>query len=407
MAWSPQSIQSDFPALGQEIHPGKTLVYLDNAATTLKPTPVVQALERYYLHETANIHRGVHTLSQMATERYEAVRTTVQAFLNAPRATEVVFTGGTTAAINLVAQGYVRPRLEPGDEILITHMEHHSNIVPWQMLREQTGCVLKVAPIDDDGQLDMEAFAGMMGPRTRFVSVVHVSNSLGTINPVREMVALAHAQGIPVLVDGAQAVATLPVDLGELDCDFFAFSGHKLFGPTGVGVLWGKQALLEEMQPVTGGGDMILSVTFAKTRYNRIPQRFEAGTPHIAGVLGLGAALDYVKHLGMEAVAAHDQQLTRYASECLQNVPGVRLVGTARQKTAIVSFVVEDVHPHDIGTILDTEGVAIRAGHHCTQPVMDRFGVPATARASFSIYNTEQDVDRLIAGVAKVREVFV
>lgn len=407
MAWSPHSIQSDFPALGQEIHPGKTLVYLDNAATTLKPTPVVQALERYYLHETANIHRGVHTLSQMATERYEAVRTKVQAFLNAPRATEVVFTGGTTAAINLVAQGYVRPRLEPGDEILITHMEHHSNIVPWQMLREQTGCVLKVAPIDDDGQLDMEAFADMMGPRTRFVSVVHVSNSLGTINPVREMVALAHAQGIPVLVDGAQAVATLPVDLGELDCDFFAFSGHKLFGPTGVGVLWGKQALLEEMQPVTGGGDMILSVTFAKTTYNRIPQRFEAGTPHIAGVLGLGAALDYVTHLGMEAVAAHDQQLTRYASECLQNVRGVRLVGTARQKTAIVSFVVEDVHPHDIGTILDTEGVAIRAGHHCTQPVMDRFGVPATARASFSIYNTEQDVDRLIAAVTKVREVFV
>ncbi len=407
MAWNASSIQSDFPALAQDIHPGKALVYLDSAATTLKPISVVDALERYYLQETANIHRGVHTLSQMATERYEAVRSKVQAFLHAPRASEVVFTGGTTASINLVAQGYVRPRLEPGDEVLITHMEHHSNIVPWQMLCEQTGCVLKVAPIDDDGQLDMDAFADMMGPRTRFVSVVHVSNSLGTVNPVQQIVALAHAQGIPVLVDGAQAVATLPMDLEELDCDFFAFSGHKLFGPTGVGVLWGKQALLEEMQPVAGGGDMILSVTFAKTTYNRIPHRFEAGTPHIAGVLGLGAALDYVTDLGMETVAAHDQQLARYASDCLRTVPGVRLVGSARQKTAIVSFVVEDVHPHDIGTILDTEGVAIRAGHHCTQPVMERFGVPATARASFSIYNTEQDVDRLRAAVTKVREVFV
>lgn len=406
MNWDPLRIQLEFPALSQEIHPGKPLVYLDNAATTLKPHAVVETLNHYYLRESANIHRGVHTLSQMATERYEAVREKVRDFIHASKTSEVVFTGGTTASINMVAQGFLRPRLEPGDEILITHMEHHSNIVPWQMLKEQTGCVLKVAPIDERGQLDINAFADLINARTKFVSVVYVSNSLGTINPIRDIVSLAHHNDIPVLLDGAQAVATLPVDVRTMDCDFFVFSGHKLFGPTGVGVLWGKEKYLDRMQPLLGGGDMILSVTFDKTTYNRIPHRFEAGTPHIAGVIGLGAAIDFVKDLGMASIAAHDRHLARFAAERLSEIPGIRLVGTAENKTAVVSFVIDDVHAHDIGTILDAEGVAIRAGHHCTQPVMARYSVPATARASFSIYNTEHDVDQLAAAVAKVQEVF-
>ncbi|MFC1762920.1 cysteine desulfurase [Planctomycetota bacterium] len=401
------SLRSDFPALDQTVGAERPLVYLDNAATTLKPRAVVDAVDHYYLQETANIHRGVHTLSQRATERYEQVREAVRGFINAKQEREIVFTSGTTAAINLVAQGFLRPRLQAGDEILITHMEHHSNIVPWQMLCEQTGAVLKVVPIDDRGQIKLADVADLLNERTRFVSVVYVSNSLGTINPVKEIVELAHRQDVPVLIDAAQAVASLPVDVQNLDCDFLAFSGHKLYGPTGVGVLYGKMDRLEETQPVQGGGDMILSVTFEKTTYNDIPTRFEAGTPHIAGVIGLGAAIDYVTALGMERIAAHEQQLMRYATERMREQPGVRIIGEAAQKTAIVSFVVADVHPHDIGTILDTEGVAIRAGHHCTQPVMARLGVPATARASFGIYNTQDDIDQLAAAVAKVREVFV
>ncbi|MCH7918752.1 MAG: cysteine desulfurase [Planctomycetes bacterium] len=400
-------VDQDFPALAQTIHGQYPLVYLDNAATTFKARPVIAALNRYYSQESANIHRGVHTLSQLATERYEAARATVQTFIGAEQVEDIIFTSGTTAAINMVAQGFVRKRLSPGDEILITEMEHHSNIVPWQMLREQTGAQLKVAPINDLGEVRLDAFAEMLSPRTKMVSIGYVSNALGTINPVKQMVALAHRIGAPVLVDAAQAVATIPVNVTDLDCDFLAFSGHKIFGPTGTGVLYGKQAILEQMDPVFGGGDMILSVTFEKTVYNHIPYRFEPGTPHIAGVIGLGAAIDYVTRIGMETIAAHDRKLARLAAERLSTIPGVRLIGEAADKTSIASFVLEHAHPHDIGTILDNHGVAIRAGHHCAQPVMQHFGVEATARASFSLYNTERDIDRLMEAVLKVKEVFV
>ncbi|MCF7972399.1 MAG: cysteine desulfurase [Phycisphaerae bacterium] len=400
------TVLNDFPALGQLVHGHYPLVYLDNAATTLKPRQVMDAMNQYYRVDTGNIHRGVHQLSQHATEKYEKTRTTVQRFIQAESPDNIVFTSGTTASINMVAQGYVRKRLSPGDEILITHMEHHANIVPWQMLCEQTGAVLKVAPIDDEGNVLLEAYEHLLTDRTRFVSVGYVSNALGTVNPIDAMIALAHARGVAVLVDAAQAVATLPVDVKALDCDFLAFSGHKLYGPTGVGVLYGKAEALAEMDPVFGGGDMILSVTFEKTLYNRIPARFEAGTPPIAEVIGLGAAIDYVTEIGMAHVASHERGLMQDAQEALQAIPGVRIIGTSPDKAGIVSFVMDGAHPHDIGTILDSLGVAIRAGHHCAQPVMQRFGIAATARVSFGLYNTQADVDHLIAAVNKVREIF-
>jgi cysteine desulfurase / selenocysteine lyase len=407
MEWDVHSLRADFPALSQTMRGNTPLVYLDNAATTFKPRPVIVALNQYYQRESANVHRGVHTLSELATEKYEATRHTVQQFIGAAQSDEIVFTGGTTAAINLVAQGYVRKTLNPGDEIVITEMEHHSNIVPWQMVCKETGAILRVAPINDEGDVVLKDYHDLLNERTKFVSLVYVSNSLGTINPVKAMVALAHQRGIRVLVDAAQAAATVPIDVLDLDCDFLAFSGHKVFGPTGVGVLYGRMAALEQMDPVMGGGDMVLSVGFDKTTYNRIPYRFEAGTPPIAGVIGLGAAIDYVTTIGMERIAAHDQKLARHATQQLDAIDGVRVIGRPFAKTAVTSFVVEHAHPHDIGTILDAHGIAIRAGHHCTQPVMEHFGVPATARASFSLYNTEEDIDRLMAAVLKVKEVFV
>ncbi len=402
-----RSIRNDFPALGQLVHDHYPLVYLDSAATALKPRPVIDAVNQYYRLETANVHRGLHALSAHATEKYEQTRDRVQSFLNAPDRSNIVFTAGTTTSINLVAQGYVRGRLQPGDEILITHMEHHSNLVPWQMLCEKTGARLQVAPINDAGEVILPRFEGLINARTRFISVVMVSNSLGTINPVRHMIELAHQRDIPVLVDAAQAVATVPVDVQALDCDFLAFSGHKLFGPSGVGVLYGKSHRLEQLEPVFGGGDMIVSVTLEKSTYQELPYRLEAGTPPIAAVIGLGAALDYVRDIGMEAIADHDQALTHYAHQQLAEITGLQFIGKARDKTAIVSFVLEAAHAHDVGTILDSHGIAVRAGHHCTQPVMQRFGIPATTRASLSLYNTEHDIDQLVAAVRQAQEVFV
>jgi cysteine desulfurase/selenocysteine lyase len=399
------AIRADFPALQQRLG-DYPLTYLDNAATTLKPLAVVETVRRHYLEESANVHRGVHYLSQKATEAFDGARGIVRGFLNAAHDEEIIFTSGTTGSINLVARSYAQPLLKAGDEIVISHMEHHSNIVPWQMLREQTGCVLRVVPITDDGRIDQEAYAAMLGPRTRLVSLVYVSNSLGTVNPVAAMIRAAHACGAKVLIDAAQAVACRPLDVQALDCDFLALSGHKVFGPTGVGVLYGKRALLEAMPPFMGGGDMILSVTFEKTIYNALPYKFEAGTPHIAGVIGLGRALEYVQAIGLERIAAHEEDLRGYATERLQAIEGVRLIGTAPEKVAIVSFTLDGVHPHDVGSILDGYGVAVRAGHHCTQPVMQRYGIPATTRASFSLYNTRAEVDRLAEGVCKVKELF-
>lgn len=398
-------VRNDFPALGQRVH-GKPLVYLDNAATTQKPKAVLEALLSYYAGGCANVHRGVHALSERATQAYEDARLRVARFLNAADPREIVFTKGTTEAINLVAQSYGRSRLQPGDEILITALEHHSNIVPWQMLAEQVGARLRVAPIDGRGQIIMEEFERLLGPRTRLVAVAHVSNALGTINPVEEIIRLAHVRGARVLVDGAQAVPHMPVDVRQLDCDFYAFSGHKLYGPTGIGVLFGKIELLEAMPPYQGGGDMIRSVSFEKTTYNDPPHRFEAGTPPIAGAIGLAAAIDYISALGLEEIRCHEQALLAAATEALQQLPGVRIVGTAAEKAAVVSFVVEGVHPHDVATVLDEEGVAVRAGHHCAQPVMRRFGVIATTRASFALYNTQQEVEALVAGVRRAQEVF-
>ena len=399
------SVRRDFPILHQEVR-GRPLVYLDNAATSQKPRQVIAALEHYYETDNSNIHRGVHTLSERATAAYEAGRDKIKNFINAGDRREVVFVRGATEAINLVAQSYARPRLKSGDEILITEMEHHSNIVPWQMVCEQTGAVLKVVPIDEAGELLIDEYHRLLSVRTRLVSVVHVSNALGTINPIEEIIEAAHAQGVPVLLDGAQAVPHVAVDVQALDCDFYVFSGHKLYAPTGIGALYGKAALLEAMPPYQGGGDMIRSVTFAKTEYNALPYKFEAGTPHIAGGIGLGAALDYVSNIGLDAIAAWEDELLRYAAVRAREIPGLRIIGTARKKTGILSFVLDGVHPHDIGTVLDHEGVAIRAGHHCAMPVMDHFAVPATARASLALYNTHDDVDRLIAAVLKVKEVF-
>jgi len=397
--------REDFPILKQTIH-GRPLVYLDNAATSQKPQSVIDAESRYYATLNANVHRGIHDLSQRATDAFEAARDKVRRFINAADAKEVVFTRGTTEAINLVAQSYGRSRFKPGDEILVTEMEHHSNIVPWQLLCEQTGAVLRVAPIDDTGALRMDAFEALVNARTRLVAVAHVSNALGTINPVRRLVELAHAAGAPVLIDGAQAAPHIEVDVRALDCDFYAFSGHKLYGPTGIGVLYGKAALFDAMPPYQGGGDMISRVTFEKTSYNALPYKFEAGTPNIAGTIGLGAAIDYVEAIGLDAIAAHEHDLLDYATRRARELPGLTLIGTAKDKAGILAFTLEGIHPHEIGTVLDHEGIAIRTGHHCAMPVMDRFGVPATARASFALYNTRDDVDALIEGLTKVQHMF-
>jgi cysteine desulfurase/selenocysteine lyase len=382
------------------------LVYLDNAATSQKPQAVIDAICDFYKADCANIHRGVHLLSERATASYEEARHKVQLFLNASDSREIIFVRGATEGINLVAQSFMRPRLAAGDEVLITAMEHHSNIVPWQMICEEKGARLRVAPIDDRGELILEEFERLLGPRTRFVSATHISNALGTVNPVRRMIEMAHARNVPVLLDGAQAAPHARVDVSALDCDFYVFSGHKVYGPTGIGVLYGKASLLESMPPYQGGGDMISSVTFEKTVYAALPHKFEAGTPNIAGTIGLGAALDYVNSIGLESIAAHEGELLCYATGALSSIPGVRIIGTARRKAGVLSFVVDGVHPHDVGTILDQEGIAVRSGHHCAQPVMQRFGVPATTRASFAMYNTMEEVDALVRGIHRVREVF-
>ncbi len=399
-----ENVRRDFPILHQKVH-GKPLVYLDNAATTQKPLPVIEAIENYYRRDNSNIHRGVHALSERATEHYEKVRTAAQRFLNAADSKEIIFVRGTTEAINLVAQTYGREHVGSGDEVLITAMEHHSNIVPWQMLCEEKGAKLRVAPINDQGELLLDEFERLLGPKTRIAAVSHLSNALGTINPVREMVRMAHARGIPVLVDGAQAAPRLTVDVQELDVDFYAISGHKMYAPTGIGVLYGKAKLLEAMPPYQGGGDMIASVSFDKTVYNRLPYKFEAGTPNIADTIGLGAAIEYLEKLGLEQVERHEHDLLAYATREVAAIPGVSVIGTAKHKAGGLSFTMDGIHPHDIGTILDREGVAVRTGHHCAQPVMQRFGIPATVRASFGLYNTRGEVDALIAGIHKVVEV--
>ncbi len=404
-AYDVARVRADFPILSTRVH-GKPLVYLDNAATTQKPRSVIDAVRAYYESMNSNIHRGVHHLSEVATRAYEDSRVKVARFLNAADPREIVFVRGATEAINLVARSFAAPRLAPGDEILLTHLEHHSNIVPWQILRDEKGAVLKVAPIDDRGEVVLEEFEKLLSPRTRIVSLAHVSNALGTILPLGTMIDMARRRGVPVLVDGAQAAPHLEVDVRALDCDFYALSGHKVYGPTGIGVLWAKAAHLEAMPPYQVGGDMILSVSFEKTVYNRIPHKFEAGTPHIEGVIGLAPALDYVAGLGLGAIAAHERDLLSYATQALSEVRGLRLWGTAREKAGVLSFTLEGVHPHDVGTILDQEGIAIRTGHHCAQPVMDRFGIPATARASLGLYNTREEIDALVKGLRKVGEVF-
>ncbi|ADJ27603.1 cysteine desulfurase [Nitrosococcus watsonii] len=398
-----ERVRADFPVLRQEVH-GKPLVYLDNAATMQKPRQVTEAIDHYYRWDNANIHRAVHQLSERATQAYEAARNKVQHFINAAQREEIVFVRGTTEAINLVAQSFGRSRLQAGDEILLSHMEHHSNIVPWQLLCEQTGAVLKVVPIDDSGELLLDEYERYLSPRTRLVAMVHASNVLGTINPAQKIIELAHARGIPVLLDGAQTVPHMPVDVQELGCDFYVFSAHKMVGPTGIGALYGRREWLEAMPPYQGGGDMILSVSFDKTLYSDLPYKFEAGTPHIAGAIGLGAAVDYLEALGMGNVAAYEQELLNYGIEILAQIPGLRFIGTAQEKVGVLSFVLEGVHPHDIGTILDHEGIAIRTGHHCAQPVMERFNIPATARASLAFYNTKAEIDVLAAGIKRVGE---
>jgi len=405
-AFDAKRLREDFPILHTSVRGGRPLVYLDNAATTQKPRTVIDTVSRYYERDNANVHRGVHELSERATAAFEGARATTARFLGGGDAREIVFTRGTTEAINLVAWSFARPRLAPGDEILISAMEHHSNIVPWQLVCEQTGARLRVVPIDDRGDLVLDELDRLLGPRTKLLALVHVSNALGTENPVREICALARERRVPVLLDGAQAVAHQPVDVRALGCDFYAFSGHKVFGPTGIGALWAKAEHLEAMPPWQGGGDMIASVSFEKTVYNAIPYKFEAGTPHVAGAIGLGAALDYVSGVGLAAIRAYEDALLRYATEVIGGLPGVRLVGTARKKAAVLSFVMQGVHPHDIGTIVDQEGVAIRTGHHCAQPVMERYGVPATARASFAFYNLREEVDALAAALRKVADLF-
>jgi len=398
-------IREDFPILKTYVH-GKPLVYLDNAATTQKPDFVIDRINKYYSTMNSNIHRGVHALSGVATEAFETARINVKHFINALGKNEIIFTRGTTESINLVASSYGRTYIKEGDEIIISHMEHHSNIVPWQMLCKEKNAKLKVIPINDNGELIYEEFEKLVNERTKFVSVVYVSNSLGTVNDVKRIIDYAHKFKIPVLIDGAQAVNHIKVDVQELDCDFLAFSGHKIYGPTGIGILYGKVDLLESMPPYMGGGDMISKVTFEETTYNELPHKFEAGTPDIAGVIGLGAAIDYVKNIGIENIRNHETELLNYAAEQVAGIPGLRIIGNAKDKTSVLSFVLENIHPHDIGTFLDFEGVAIRTGHHCTQPLMQRFNIPATSRASFGMYNTKEEIEVLVKGLKKIIEVF-
>ncbi len=398
-------VRRDFPILGQTIH-GKPLVYLDNAASAQKPQVVIDAIRRFYSEDYSNIHRAVHQLSERSTRLYEEGRIQVQQFIHAASSREIIFVRGTTEGINLVAQTYGRTHIGSGDEIIVSALEHHSNIVPWQMLCEQTGAVLRVIPINDDGDVLLDEFERLLNSRTRLVAIAHISNALGTVVPVRRIIALAHLRNVPVLVDGAQAAPHMRVDVQELDCDFYAFSGHKLYGPTGIGVLYGKAGLLEEMPPYQGGGDMISSVTFEKTIYNSLPYKFEAGTPNIEGVVGLAAAIDYVNELGLDSIASYESQLLAFATKRLSQLEGLRMIGTAREKAAVLSFVLEGVHPHDVGTILDGAGIAVRTGHHCAQPVMERFGIPATTRASLAFYNTREEIDALADGLEKVKEMF-
>ena len=400
-----ERIRADFPILAQQFR-GKPLVYLDNAATTQKPTPVIEAEADVYRRYYANVHRGVHRLSVESTEAYEAVREKARGFINARETREVVFVRGTTEAINLVAQTFGRRNVRAGDEVLISALEHHSNIVPWQLLCEEKGATLRVAPINLSGEVELDELERLLGPKTRILAISHVSNALGTVNPIQRIAAMAHARGIPVLVDGAQAVARMPVDVQDLGCDFYAFSSHKLYGPTGIGVLWGREELLDAMPPYQGGGDMIRSVTFAKTTYNVLPYKFEAGTPNIAGGIGFGAAIDYVRRVGIESIQRHEDDLLAHTTGRLAEIPGVRLIGTARERAAVASFVVDGVHPHDIGTVLDSMGIAVRTGHHCAQPVMEFFGVPATARASLGMYNTRGEIEALGRGVEEVIRMF-
>ena len=404
-AYDVEAVRREFPVLRETVH-GKPLVYLDSAASAQKPQAVIDAEREVYERFYSNIHRGVHHLSMVATEAYEKARGKVQRFLGAAEAREIVLLRGTTEALNLVAQAYGRKHVGAGDEVLVTGLEHHSNIVPWQLLCEEKGALLRVAPIDDRGEVDMAAFERLLSPRTRIVSVAHVSNALGTINPVRRMAELGHAAGAVVVVDGAQAAPHLAVDVREIGCDFYAFSGHKVYGPSGAGALYGKAALLEAMPPWQGGGDMIASVTFEKTTWNELPWKFEAGTPNIAGGIALGAAIDWVEAVGLDAIAAHEDDLLRYGTSLLQAIPGLRIVGTAREKAGVLSFVLDGVHPHDVGTILDYEGIAVRTGHHCAQPVMDRYGIPATTRASLACFNTRGELDTLARGIGKVQEMF-
>jgi cysteine desulfurase / selenocysteine lyase len=403
--WDVERIRKDFPALHQQVH-GKALVYLDNAATSQKPQAVIDALVAYYTFDNSNVHRGVHLLSERATEAYEGARARIQRHLNAASAREIVFVRQATEGINLVMASYGRHFVGAGDEIVISAFEHHANIVPWQMLCEEKGARLRVVPIDDRGDLLMEEYARLLGPRTKLVAITQVSNALGTVTPIKDIIGLAHQQDIPVLVDGAQAVPHQPVDVRDLDCDFYVFSGHKTYGPTGIGVLYGKEQWLERMPPFQGGGDMIKSVTFEKTTYNELPYKFEAGTPHIAGAIGLAAGLEYIAGLGLEQIRDYEHELLAYGTELLSAISGVRLIGTARHKAAVLSFVLDGVHAHDLGTILDQEGVAIRAGHHCAMPVMQRFAVPATARASMAFYNTRAELETLAAAIERAREIF-
>jgi len=400
-----ESVRADFPILNVRHH-GKPIAYLDNAATSQKPQAVIDAISTYYGRQNSNVHRGVHHLSQLATKLYEEARSKVAKFLGSTVGCEIVFTRGTTEAINLVAQSYGRKYIGADDEILVSHMEHHSNIVPWQMLCEQTGAKLRVIPINDAGEIILEEYARMLSEKTKLVSIVHVSNALGTVNPVKEMGEMAHAVGAKVLVDGAQAVPHLPLPVKDLGCDFYALSAHKMYGPTGIGALYGRAELLEKMPPFMGGGDMILSVSFEKTTYNHHPFRFEAGTPNIAGVVAWGAAIDYLNRIGVDKIAAHEQDVLHYATERMGEVPGLRLMGTAREKAGVLAFTMDSAHPHDIGQILDEHAVAVRAGHHCAQPLMQRFGVPATARASLAMYNTREEIDRLIVGLHDINRIF-
>ena len=400
-----EKVRADFPVLHQTVN-GKPLVYLDNASTSQKPQAVIDSLVQYYSADNSNVHRGVHTLSQRATDHYEEARTKVRNFLNAESDHEIIYVRGTTEGINLVAYSFGRQNIGEGDEVIVTAMEHHSNIVPWQILCQEKGAYLKVIPINDQGELLMDEYEKLLSPRTKLVSIVHQSNALGTINPAKEIIDMAHSRGVPVLLDGAQSVQHLPIDVRGLGCDFFAFSGHKLYGPTGIGVLYGKAEMLDSMAPYQGGGEMIKSVTFEKTIYNDLPHKFEAGTPDIAGAIGLGAAIDYVSNLGMGNIQAYEHELLEYGTECLSSIEGLSIIGTAKEKGAVLSFVMEGIHPHDIGTILDMEGIAVRTGHHCAQPVMDRFEIPATARASLGLYNTKEEIDALVKGIDRAIEVF-